>query len=192
MRLLGSNCVLNEAAGEATEEVPSPAIQQVLQDDETVLLVLRPSPWFVLLDGFSIYLFIALFALFLAWLGHQSWAPMVLPEQQVFPAFATVIAIRIIWKVLDWVNRIYVLTDKRILRRKGVIMLSLVEAPLRRVQNSAVFARVSERTLGLGTIGFATAGGDGFEVVWEMVNAPTQVHHTVLEAIERYGRGSGL
>ena len=180
-----------EATGEVDEAIPSPAVQQVLQEDETVLLVLRPSAWFVLLDGFSIYLLIALCALFLAWLGHQDWAPVVLPEQQVFPAFATVIALRVIWKVLDWMNRLYVLTDKRILRRRGVFVLSIVEAPLRRVQNSAVFARVSERILSLGTIGFATAGGDGFEVVWEMINSPTEVHHSVLEAIERYGPGTG-
>jgi len=184
--------VLAEAAGEADEVVPPAAVQQILQEDETILLALRPSAWFVLLDGGSLYLLIALCALFLAWLGHQSWAPVVLPEQQIFPAFATVILIRVIWKLFDWANRIYVLTDKRIISRRGVLVVSLVEAPLHRVQHSAVYARVRERVLALGTIGFATAGSDGFEIVWNMVNAPSEVHRTVLEAIQRYGRGPGV
>jgi membrane protein YdbS with pleckstrin-like domain len=181
-----------EAAGEASEAVPSAAVQHLLQEDETVLLFLRPSPWFVLLDGGSIYLLIAVCALFFAWLGNQPWTPVVFSEQQVFSAFAMVVVLRAIWKTLDWANRLYVLTDRRILRRRGVFVMSVVEAPLRRIQNSAVYARVRERVLGLGTIGFATAGSDGFEVVWEIIPSPIDVHRTVLDAIERYGRGPGL
>lgn len=183
-----------QLAGDTTSDaveitVPSPALQQILQEDETVLLVLRPSPWFVLLDGLGVYLLILIVALFLAWLGHQPWAPLVIPESQVFPFFASLIILRVIWKVLDWANRIYVLTDRRVIRRRGVILLSIVEAPLRRIQHSAIYARFLERIFGLGTIGFATAGSGGFEVVWELIGVPVTIHARILEAIERYGRG---
>jgi uncharacterized membrane protein YdbT with pleckstrin-like domain len=157
-----------------------------------VLLVIRPSPWFVLLDGAGIYLVILLGALFFAWLGHQAWSPLVIPESQVFPACASLLMIRLIWKVIDWANRIYVLTDRRVLRRRGVILLSIVEAPLGRVQHSAIYARILERLLGLGTIGFATAGSNSFEVVWELISDPIGTHRRILEAIERYGRGPSL
>ena len=100
--------------------------------------------------------------------------------------------IRLIWKIIDWANRIYVLTDRRVLRRRGVILLSIVEAPLGRVQHSAIYARVLERLLGLGTIGFATAGSNGFEVIWEMISDPIDTHRRILQAIERYGRGSSV
>ena len=183
-----------QLAGDTTSDtveitVPSPALQQILQEDETVLLVLRPSPWFVLLDGLGVYLPILIVALFLAWLGHQPWAPLVIPESQVFPFFASLIILRVIWKVLDWANRIYVLTDRRVIRRRGVILLSIVEAPLRRIQHSAIYARFLERIFGLGTIGFATAGSGGFEVVWELIGVPVEIHARILAAIERYGRG---
>lgn len=179
----------NTAGEAAGASVPSPAVQQILQEDETVLIVLRPSPWFVLVDGFGIYLGIVIIALFLAWLGHQPWSPVIIPESQVFPFFASLLIIRVIWKILDWANRIYVLTDRRVIRRRGVIMLSIVEAPLRRIQHSAIYARVIERILGLGTIGFATAGSGGFEVVWELISTPVAIHAKILDAIERYGRG---
>ena len=119
-----------DATGELTEGapiVPSLSVQRVLQSDETVLMVLRPSAWFVLLDGAGIYLLILLGGLFFAWLGHQSWSPVIVPESQIFPACASILMIRLIWKVIDWANRIYVLTDRRVLRRRGVILLSIVD-----------------------------------------------------------------
>ena len=65
----------------------------------------------------------------------------------------------------------------------------LFEAPLRNIQHTGVFARVRERLFGLGTIGFATAGSDGYEAFWAMIAQPYEVHRTVTQAIERYGRG---
>ncbi|MCH2144364.1 MAG: PH domain-containing protein [Phycisphaerales bacterium] len=182
----------SEASGELTDStpvIPSLSVQKVLQDDETVLMVLRPSPWFVVIDGAGVYLLILLGSLFCAWLGHKTWSPVAIPESQIFPACASLLMIRLIWKIIDWANRIYVLTDRRVLRRRGVIMLSIIEMPLRRMQHSAIYARVLERSLALGTIGFASAGSSGFEVVWEMVSDPVDVHHKVLEAVERYGQG---
>ena len=180
------------AAEEPLGDALAPAgMRQVLQDGETVILALRPSPWFILIDGSWVYFASIFLALLLAWLAHQPWSPVILPESQIFPLLATVLSIRIVWKFLDWANRVYVLTDQRIMRRRGVIQYSLIEAPLDRIQHSAIFTRVVERVLGLGTIGFATAGSGRFEVIWEMIANPLEVHRKVNDAIERYGRRGG-
>merc|ERR1711965_646630 len=121
-------------------------VEELLQDGEIVLLVARPSPWFVLIDGGWAYLLMITVALFFAWLGHQVWAPINVPETQVFPALAAALTIRVVWKVLDWANRIYVLTDRRIMVRRGVFQFSIIEAPLNRIQHSAIFTKVVERT----------------------------------------------
>ncbi len=177
------------SAEEPLVDVLAPAgMQQVLQDGETVILALRPSPWFILVDGSWVYFASIFVALLLAWLAHQPWSPVILPESQIFPLLATVLSIRIVWKFLDWANRVYVLTDQRIMRRRGVIQYSLIEAPLDRIQHSAIFTRVVERVLGMGTIGFATAGSGRFEVIWEMIANPLEIHRRVNDAIERYGR----
>ncbi|MEC8559995.1 MAG: PH domain-containing protein [Planctomycetota bacterium] len=177
------------SAEEPLVDVLAPAgMQQVLQDGETVILALRPSPWFILIDGSWVYFASIFVALLLAWLAHQPWSPVILPESQIFPLLATVLSIRIVWKFLDWANRVYVLTDQRIMRRRGVIQYSLIEAPLDRIQHSAIFTRVVERVLGLGTIGFATAGSGRFEVIWEMIANPIEIHRKVNDAIDRYGR----
>jgi hypothetical protein len=80
------------------------------------------------------------------------------------------------------------LTDRRIISRGGVLRLSVFETQLKNIQHTSVFASVRERVLGLGTIGFATAGSDTFEAFWTMVRNPFAVHKTVVDAIRRYGR----
>ena len=182
-------CLAEVTTEHGDASVISASVEELLQDGEIVLLVARPSPWFVLIDGGWAYLLMITVALFFAWLGHQVWAPINVPETQVFPALAAALTIRVVWKLLDWANRIYVLTDRRIVVRRGVFQFSMIEAPLNRIQHSAIFTKVVERILGMGTVGFATAGSGTFEVVWEMVPGPLNVHRTVNEAIERYGRG---
>jgi hypothetical protein len=83
---------------------------------------------------------------------------------------------------------VYVLTDRRIIRRMGVLRMSIFESPLRNIQHTSVYARLRERLFGLGTIAFATAGSDAFDALWVMVRRPFDVHRTVNEAIRRYGR----
>ena len=182
-------CLAEATSEQGEQSVISASVEELLQDGEIVLLVARPSPWFVLIDGGWAYLLMITIALFFAWLGHQVWAPIDVPETQVFPALAAGITIRLVWKLLDWANRIYVLTDRRIIVRRGVFQLSIIEAPLNRIQHSAIFTRLVERILGMGTVAFATAGSGTFEVVWEMVPGPLGIHRIVNEAVERYGRG---
>ena len=96
--------------------------------------------------------------------------------------------IRLSWQTLDWYNRIFVLTDQRVLRRMGVLRVSVFQAKLKDIQHTGVFMRLRERACGLGTIGFATSGSDVFDALWIMVRQPFAVHKTVVEAIKRYGK----
>jgi uncharacterized membrane protein YdbT with pleckstrin-like domain len=99
--------------------------------------------------------------------------------------------IRLGWQFLDWANRLYVLTDRRVIRRRGVFQVDVFEARLDRIQQTSVLQLVRERIFGLGSIAFATAGTSRLEALWEAVYAPFEVQKTVIEAIDRYGRGSG-
>jgi uncharacterized membrane protein YdbT with pleckstrin-like domain len=83
---------------------------------------------------------------------------------------------------------VFVLTDRRVIARRGILRTALYEAPLVRIQNTVVVQSLRERSFGLGTIGFATAGRSTFDAYWEMVRRPFVVHGQVLDAIRRYGR----
>ena len=159
----------------------------LLQDDEVIILVLRPSMLFVGLSSMGSLSLIAIATLLLALLGLRvgfiPWS-----EIQAYAVGVAAAAARLLWQVLDWMGRTYVLTDRRIIRRVGVLHVNVFETPLRNIQHTSVFRLVRERVFGLGTIGFATAGSDVFDAFWVMVRNPFSVHKIVVDAIERYGR----
>ena len=160
----------------------------ILQDDEVVLLLVRPSTLFVLLGSLGGLTTIAVVTLIVAMLTIRfTWIPLV--EVQVYAAGVAAAAARLLWQTLDWIGRLYILTDRRVIRRVGVLHVNVFETSLRSIQHTSVFRILRERLFGLGTIGFATAGSDVFDAFWVMVRNPFVVHKTVLEAIERYGRG---
>ena len=95
---------------------------------------------------------------------------------------------QLVWQGLEWWSRIYILTDRRIIRQKGAIRPSVFSAKLIDMKHTSVFRRLREQALGLGSIGFATTGSDVFDAFWVMIRDPFTVHKTVVEAIKRYGR----
>ena len=92
------------------------------------------------------------------------------------------------WQTLEWYSRVYVLTDRRIIRRMGVLRVTVFETQVKNIQHTSVFKSMRERLFGLGSIGFATAGSDVFEAFWVMIDRPFQVHRIVVRTIEKYGK----
>ncbi len=164
----------------------------LLADDEVVILVLRPSLLFIPLASATSLALIGLVAFLLAYLAPHvaRWAPwLAWRDTQVFAVAIVLVIGRLLWQGLEWYGRVYVLTDRRVIRRVGVLRVAVFQTHLRNVQHTSVFTRLRERLFGLGTIGFATAGSDVFEALWEMIRRPFAVHRTVVEAMQRYGGG---
>ena len=78
------------------------------------------------------------------------------------------------------------LTDRRIVRVKGVLRVNVFETQLQQIQHTNTTFSLRERLLGLGTIHFATAGTGGIEASWEMVSHPLEVHRIVVQTLDRY------
>ncbi len=158
----------------------------LIADDEIVILMLRPSPLLVALASMASLSIIAVVTLTLALLSIRIvWIPW--SEAAVYALGVGAAAILLLWQSLEWFGLIYVLTDRRVIRRSGIVRVSVFEASLRTIQHTSVFQTVRERLLGLGSIGFATAGSDVFDAFWVTVRRPFAVHKVVVEAIERYG-----
>lgn len=184
-----STRVLNtgEVAGISAERVGTMLPADLIQDDEVVILLLRPSPLYIVLSSAGGLVAVALVALLLAYLA-RSFPRVGWTDTQAFGLGFGLAALRLGWQTLDWWCRVFVLTDRRVLRRMGVLRVAVFETELRNIQHTSVLRRLRERIWGLGTIGFATAGSDVFEAFWVMVPQPFVVHKTVVEAIHRYGK----
>ncbi len=168
----------------------SPLLRDLVQEDEIIILMLRPSPWYVPLSSLGSLICIALITFALAYMAKfMSQLPGIgWSDRQAFALGFGLGGLRIGWQILEWLSRVYVLTDRRVICRSGVLRMAVFQTQLKNIQHTSVFASLRERTIGLGTIGFATAGSDTFEAFWTMIRQPFAIHKTVVEAIERYGR----
>jgi len=158
---------------------------QLLQGGETIILQLKPSPFFILLDSLgSLAALAALFVCVTAASRHGHLS--VKHTDLLLTALGLAALLRLFWQFLEWLSRVYVLTDRRIVRVKGVLRVSVFETSLRSIQHTSLQLSLRERLFGLGTIGFATAGTAVTEALWTMIARPLDVNQIVIETLERY------
>jgi hypothetical protein len=160
----------------------------LLHDDEIIILMLRPSALYIVLNSLTSLAFLGFITFLLAYVARFAMPLVMWTDAEAFVIGGTLIALRLAWQGLDWYSRVYVLTDRRIIRRMGVFRVAIFQAELKFIQHTSVFRRVRERIFSLGTIGFATAGSDVYEAFWVMIPEPFKIHKIVVDAIRRYGK----
>lgn len=174
------------AIGLPIEKADAMLPAELLQGGEIIILILKPSAWYIILGALGHYAAIAGLTAG-AWALARQGALMGIERGDVLFAGLIVLLLRMGWQFLLWLSRIYVLTDRRVIRRRGVFTVLTFESPLSQLQHTQVSRLLRERLFGLGTISFATAGTGIPEAYWEMVNQPYAVHRRIVEAINRYG-----
>lgn len=177
----------SEAAGYTDSAAASLLPHSLIDDGEIILLLIRPSVLFIILSCIGSLMVIAILTLTLALMANK-FAGVPWSDTQALALGCAAAVLRVGWQTLEWLSRVYVLTDRRVIRRSGVLRVSVFEAPLRNIQHTSVFARLRERFFGLGTLAFATAGTDSFNMFWVMIYNPFHVQHAVTEAIRKYRR----
>ncbi|BAM04039.1 PH domain-containing protein [Phycisphaera mikurensis] len=172
----------------AVDRLASILPPQLLQDGEAVLLLRKPSRWYILLAPLGFFVLV----LALAAAGHRADAFLNQARMsgEILTLAATLLLLRLGWQTLDWAGRVYVLTDRRVLRVQGVIRVSVFEARLSRLQHTGLFFSLRERLFGLGTVTFSTAGTGTVEAAWLFLHEPLEVHRLVLETQRRCGGGA--
>lgn len=159
---------------------------QLLQPGEIIILALKPSPLMIVLEPLKqltvIAFAAAIFATAAQYLGRPELATKVLLGG------LAIITARIFWECLEWLSRVYVLTDRRVIRVAGVLRVAVFEAGLEQVQHTEVLLSLRERLFNLGTIAFSTAGTATSEAYWRMVVNPLDVHRTIINTLRRYRR----
>ncbi|NIA20936.1 MAG: PH domain-containing protein [Anaerolineaceae bacterium] len=171
--------------GEAVAPQTSALATSLLADGEIVHLRLKPSLWFVLLVSAPVITFGAVLIL----VGNL---PVMAGAAASFVKAGTlVIGLRLVWALLQWFGRVYILTDRRVIRQRGVLNIQVFECRLDRLQNTFIRRTLVQRILGIGTIFFATAGSGQIESMWQHIAHPARVHKQIIEAITRHCRRNG-
>ena len=77
----------------------------------------------------------------------------------------------------QWEKAVYAITNKRVIKIKGLIAKDFKQCPLDKIQN--IDLRVVGLNTALGHISFDTAGGTWKEIVWRYVIKPQDVYKKV-------------
>lgn len=156
----------------------------VLHDDETVLILAKPSLWFIPLTSARFAIATVLLSAVLVRIFDLDLASRISPNQMAL--FATVaVLIRLVWAALVWTSHVYVLTNRRIITIKGVVNVVIFQASLKKIQRTVLYKPWYLRIFGLGTIGFATAATETFDSTWVMIPRPMQTHDQIVAEMNR-------
>jgi uncharacterized membrane protein YdbT with pleckstrin-like domain len=173
-----------------SEEAPLPAAmvagvmpREMLHEDEVVLILTKPSLWFVIITSFRFIVTTLLLGVLAVKL--LPWSGLVISSQVIAAMTALVCVGRLIWGLLVWSSHTYMLTNQRVVTIKGVLNTSLYQAQLRKIQRTVLYRPLYLRIFGVGTIGYATAATTDFDSTWVMLGRPLAVHEAVVGAINK-------
>ncbi|MEO0586805.1 MAG: PH domain-containing protein [Planctomycetota bacterium] len=172
------------------EELAAVLPSHLLDGGETVLLLLKPSLLFVVLAPLRTLTTLVVFTVLLA--AADAYLTAAVYRDEIFLVGMAAIGLRLFWQFLEWLSRAYVLTDRRLIRVRGVLTVQILECPLPRIQHTELVRILREQLFGLGTLAFTTAGTGAIDAAWEMINRPGEVQQEVVRAIRRYGGRGGV
>jgi hypothetical protein len=181
------------AAGAAGAAVARPAASSIgallashiLREGEVVLMVLKPSLWFIVFTSASFAAITAVLAVALAVLDHR------MHDRSYFELAMFLIAGRLMWAILQWIGLLYVLTDMRVLRVIGVFNVDVFDCPLRAVVRTRLVSTVREKLAGVGSIEIIPRDEDMPTAIWQTIPKPTETHERLIAAINR-AKQSGM
>jgi hypothetical protein len=182
------------AAGAATADMPlvtslaALLTKHVLRDGELVILILKPSIWFIPLSSLAFVAATVALMILARLLGDR--LPPVHPRV-LLEAGSFAIAARLMWAVVQWSNRLYVLTDLRIVKISGVFNLNIFDCPLRKVARTRIFSPARERICLVGSIEVIPADDSIPVGTWQTVSKPAQVREVIVATVNRAKQGHG-
>lgn len=160
----------------------------VLEDGEIIILATRPSLWFIVLKRLGSLLLVLLVSLLAIIVDVKDLLNISAPA--ILSANALGAALVMAWFAIDRATRLYLLTDRRVLRVSGIFRQVVIEAPLGKVQSVTLYRSFRERIFGIGTIVFSTAaaGGGAGEFSWFMAPRPHETIKIVRDTLGKYSK----
>ena len=166
--------------------------KRLLADDEDVVMALRPH-WKEMVGPVLVLLVTSPVATYLATIVPEGSAQKWLRLAVLVVAVLVVLRFTV-WPFLKWLTTSYIVTDRRIITRVGVVARTGRDMPISRV-NDVTFSHsgLLERILGCGTLVVESAGERGQLVLRDVphVEEVQRDVYKLAEADEERRRGEG-
>jgi len=155
---------------------------EMLGGDEVIQLSIKPSLWFIPLVSLGWIIAVGVLVAALATGLRGSWGREGL---FVCQALIGVAALRLAIATLQWASRLYVLTNRRVMRFTGVLSVRVAECPLARISAIDLLVRPQARVLRLGTIRMQPVDAAAVPLTWDDVAHPHEIHEILERAIRK-------
>ncbi len=175
------------AAADAAAVMPAGAslakllASHILRDGEVVLLILRPSLWFVPLSCIQFLTVALVLTVSVRFMNIQSHAT----SRSLIECGVSAISARLVWATLQWFSRLYILTDMRLVSIAGVFQMQIFDCPLRKVVRTRVTRTDSERLTATGSIEIVPQDETSPFGEWKTIAHPVQIHDQIVAAINK-------
>jgi uncharacterized membrane protein YdbT with pleckstrin-like domain len=155
--------------------------KNLIQQGETVALDLRPHWWYFSRNIFTGIPLVILVLLIFNWDGDN-----IARDASVWIVVVLLIAWAawLVLKYFQWTMTYFVVTDRRVIYRTGVLSKRGVEIPLERVNNINFHQRIIDRIIGAGDLDIESAGRDG-QSHFDFVRHPDGVQHEIYRQMEK-------
>lgn len=163
----------------------------LLDEGELVILAIKPSMWFILFHSAKVLALVTALAILAYLVRDQLYELTHIGYRTICQIAAAVIVLQTAVAFLHWMSRLYVLTNRRVMRIRGIFNIDVFEAPLAKIQNTYLTLAIHERLFALGSVQFATAGTFGIEATWQNVNNPLEVHELIRRTIRQAQHPTG-
>jgi uncharacterized membrane protein YdbT with pleckstrin-like domain len=150
---------------------------KLINEGETIELDLKPHWWFFWKHIVAGLIVLVVLITWVGPAGSPSWGkwPIVIGIV-VYLGFA-------IEKYFVWTYTHFVLTDRRVISRSGIVSKRGTEIPLDRINNIDFSQRLWERVIGAGDLSIESAGKDG-QSHFENVRHPDMVQQEIYRQME--------
>ena len=158
---------------------------KLLDAGEVVILAIKPSFWFVLLNSFPALAAaagVAMVGYVFAKLGVEWMTPKV-----VLTICAAIALAKVLASCIQWAGRLYILTNVRIMRVRGVLRADVFQCPLKQIAATHLAASLPEKVFAVGSLWFEVKDSTTQETAWLNIAQPTEIHEIVRETIRRAG-----
>ena len=176
----------------AMTEVPSAAIEQeraaalkFLEGGEAIIFAIRPSLWFMPLVSGPLALGATFLAVALYFGGPR--LSLELPPYALWMLWVIAVMGRLFFAGIQWMGRLYVLTNRRVITVCGLTRFQVRQCPLAKVRGVETSTGPAEKLLGLGTLSFRVCDGQEGVGPWANLSRPAKVRQEIEQAIRRCG-----
>ncbi len=170
----------------AAEVRPVPIVKSAakleLGGDEIIQLSIKPSLWFIPVVSLNVVVATIIVALGVAFAMRGGLMPV---SGMIFQLLGAIAALRLAVGTLQWASRLYVLTNRRVMRFKGVMNVQLTECRLAKVSGVDLQATWTEWLLRIGSVHIRSADPDAPLCTWRDVGHPHEVKEILVKAVRK-------